>query len=123
VSESGFTSKQRKRVIYGREKHRNRRNNRKAKGRKIGKERERRDCAATLSDLSFNLSGLRGPNRSIKTPASIAIWITEVHNPPIRKGDSTRGGFKVDDTLLFNYQTRHTSAIKVLLGLLLQFCQ
>jgi len=40
VSECGFTSKQRKKVIYGREKHRNRRNkewnDRKVKGRKIG---------------------------------------------------------------------------------------
>jgi len=34
---------------------------------------------------------LGGPNRSIKTPASIAIRVTEVRNPPPRKGDSTRG--------------------------------
>jgi len=34
---------------------------------------------------------LGGPNRSIKTPVSIAIRIIEVHNPPPRKGDSTRG--------------------------------
>jgi len=32
--------------------------------------------------LSFNLSGLGGPNRSIKTPASIAIRVIEVRNPP-----------------------------------------
>jgi len=37
---------------------------------------------------------LGGPNRSIKTPVSIAIWVIEVHNPPPRKGDSTRGGDK-----------------------------
>jgi len=41
VSERGFTSKQRKNVIYGREKHRKKReiskNNRKVKERKIGK--------------------------------------------------------------------------------------
>jgi len=44
VSESVFTSEQRKKVIYGREKHRKRRNkeqnNRKAEGKKIGKEIE-----------------------------------------------------------------------------------
>jgi len=57
VSESCFTSKQRKKVRYMDEKsmeigQMNDQNNRKAKGRKIGnKRRERRDCAATLSDL------------------------------------------------------------------------
>jgi len=55
VSERRFTSKQWKKVIYGRVKHGNRRNkqqnNRKVKGEKTRKVRERRDGAATLSDL------------------------------------------------------------------------
>jgi len=33
---------------------------------------------------------LGGPNRSVKTPVSIVIWVTEVRNPPPQKGDSTR---------------------------------
>jgi len=39
----------------------------------------------------LHLSDLGGPNRSIKTQASIAIRVTEVCNPPPRKGDSTQG--------------------------------
>jgi len=36
------------------------------------------------------MSDLGGPIRSIKTPVSIAIRVTEVCNPPKWKGDSTR---------------------------------
>jgi len=52
VSESGFTSKQRKKVLYGREKHRNGRNKEQndRKGKKKVK-RKRAVCAATLSDF------------------------------------------------------------------------
>jgi len=42
------------------------------------------------------LSDLAGPIRSIKTPASIAIRINEVSNPPPRKGDSTEGAKQGD---------------------------
>jgi len=50
-SESGFMSVQRKKVIYGRVKNGEiiEKDNRKVKGRKEYK--EKRDCAATLSDL------------------------------------------------------------------------
>jgi len=34
---------------------------------------------------------LGGPIRSIQTPASIAIRVIEVHNPPPQKGDSIPG--------------------------------
>jgi len=51
-------------------------------------------CRYFVGPLSFNLSGLGGPNRGIKTPASIVIRVTAVRNPPPRKGDSTRGGFE-----------------------------
>jgi len=56
--------------------------------RKVEKEKL---CCCFVWPLFFNLSGLGDPNRSIKTPASIAIGVTEVRNPPPRKGDSTRG--------------------------------
>jgi len=85
--ESGFTSKQRKKVIYGREKHRKgeiiEKDNRKVKGRKQVN-RKRRDCAATLSDIypSTCLAwvALTGVSRSL----------TYTILPP-RKGDRTRG--------------------------------
>jgi len=35
---------------------------------------------------------LGGPNRSIKTPASIAIGVIEVHNPPTTKRWQHVGG-------------------------------
>jgi len=38
---------------------------------------------------------LGGPNRSIKTPASIAIRVIEVHNPPHEKVTERRGGWTV----------------------------
>jgi len=51
-------------------------------------------CYYFVSPLPFNLSGLGGPNRSIKTPVSIAIWVSEVHmyNRP-HHGDG-KGGNK-----------------------------
>jgi len=39
-------------------------------------------CCYFVLPLPFNLSGLGGPNRSIITPASIAIRVIEVHTPP-----------------------------------------
>jgi len=33
------------------------------------------------------------PYQEYKTPASVATRVTEVRNPPTRKGDSTRGAF------------------------------
>jgi len=35
---------------------------------------------------------LGGPSRSIKTPASIPIQVTEIRNPPPRKGEAHGGG-------------------------------
>jgi len=35
---------------------------------------------------------LGGPNRSIKTPASIAIRVIEVRNPPHHEKVTARGG-------------------------------
>jgi len=55
-------------------------NNRKVNGRKIGKYRERRECVAALSDIHPSTYP-NGPTRSIKTPASIAIRVIEVHTP------------------------------------------
>jgi len=66
--------------------------NRKVKGRKIGKIRL---CCYFVWPLSFYLSGLGGLP-GVWTPASIAIRVIEVHNPPPpplppRKGDNTQG--------------------------------
>jgi len=60
--------------------------------------RKIRLCCYFVWPLSFYLSGLGGPTRSIKTPVSIAIRVIEVRNPPTppRKGDSTRGVTKMD---------------------------
>jgi len=37
---------------------------------------------------------LGGPNRSIKTPASIAIRVTEARNPPHHEKVTAHGGWK-----------------------------
>jgi len=66
------------------------------KGKKNRKaKRKRRDCAATLSDLypstCLTWVALTGV---LKTPASLAIQVIGVLNPPSptpRKGDSTLG--------------------------------
>jgi len=58
---------------------------------KNSKVEEEKLCCYFVWPLSFNLSGLGDPNRSKKTPDSIAIRVIEVRNPPPRKGDSTRG--------------------------------
>jgi len=55
----------------------------KGEGKKYRKvKRKIRLCCYFVWPLSFNLSGLGDPNRSIKTPANIAIRVTEVRNPP-----------------------------------------
>jgi len=46
--------------------------------------------------LSFNLSGLGGPTRSIKTPTSIAIRVNEVHNPPYHVKMAAHGGYRIE---------------------------
>jgi len=62
VSERGFTSKQRKKVIYGREKHREQ----ERKGEKIRKvKRKKRLCCFFVWPLSFNLSEMGDPTMSI----------------------------------------------------------
>jgi len=52
------------------------------KNRKVEKEKL---CCYFVWPLSFNLSGLGSPNRSIKTPASIAIRVTEARIPHTTK--------------------------------------
>jgi len=59
--------------------------NRKVKVRNTGKKKKEKLCCYFVRPLSFYLSGLVGPNRSIKYPASIAIRVTEVLNPPTTK--------------------------------------
>jgi len=47
-----------------------------------GEERKQHTPLTSLNEIFMCLGG---PNRSIKTPASIAIRVIEVHNPPTTK--------------------------------------
>jgi len=71
-----------KSIEIGEIKHRN---HRKVQERKIGKQRGRKDCAATLLlCLTSILQPVRlgRPYQEYKTPVSIAIRVIEVRNPP-----------------------------------------